>query len=82
MSISKCLVFYSNTGKGNEEKRVPPFENRKGQATLVGFGCAIHPKGAAPEIRAVISDEGGIKLQVDFGYEQTALIAVSQVVRD
>jgi hypothetical protein len=33
-------------------------------------------------IRAVISEEDGIKLQIDFGYEQTALIPVSQVVQD
>ena len=33
-------------------------------------------------IRAVISEEDGVKLQIDFGYEQTALIPVSQVVQD
>jgi hypothetical protein len=31
-------------------------------------------------VRAVVQHEDGLKLQVDFGHEQTALIPVSQVV--
>ena len=41
-----------------------------------------HGKIEDATIRAVISEEDGIKLQIDFGYEQTALIPVSQVVQD
>jgi hypothetical protein len=41
-----------------------------------------HGKIEDATIRAVISEEGSIKLQIDFGYEQTALIPVSQVVQD
>ena len=41
-----------------------------------------HGKIEDATIRAVISEEGRIKLQIDFGYEQTALIPVSQVVQD
>ena len=41
-----------------------------------------HGKIEDATIRAVISEEDGVKLQIDFGYEQTALIPVSQVVQD
>jgi small-conductance mechanosensitive channel len=41
-----------------------------------------HGKIEDSTIRAVISEEDGVKLQIDFGYEQTALIPVSQVVQD
>jgi hypothetical protein len=41
-----------------------------------------HGKIQDATIRAVISEEDGIKLQIDFGYEQTASIPVSQVVQD
>jgi hypothetical protein len=41
-----------------------------------------HGKIEDATIRAAISEEAGIKLQIDFGYEQTALIPVSQVVQD
>jgi hypothetical protein len=41
-----------------------------------------HGKIEDATIRAVISEEGSIKLQIDFGYEQTTLIPVSQVVQD
>jgi hypothetical protein len=41
-----------------------------------------HGKIEDATIRAVISEEDGVKLQMDFGYEQTALIPVSQVVQD
>ena len=41
-----------------------------------------HGKIEDATIHAVISEEDGIKLQIDFGYEQTALIPVSQVVQD
>jgi len=33
-------------------------------------------------IRAIVEDKDGLRLQVDFGHEQTALIHVWQVVRD
>jgi transcription antitermination factor NusG len=41
-----------------------------------------HGKFEDATIRAVISEEDGVELQIDFGYEQTALIPVSQVVQD
>jgi len=41
-----------------------------------------HGKIEDAVVRAVIGDEDGLKLQVDFGYEQTALIHAYQVVED
>jgi hypothetical protein len=39
-----------------------------------------HGKIEDAVVRAVIEESDGTKLQVDFGYEQTALIDTSQVV--
>jgi hypothetical protein len=41
-----------------------------------------HGKIEDATIRAVITHSDGVKLQVDFGYEQTALIDAWQVVED
>jgi hypothetical protein len=41
-----------------------------------------HGKIEDAVVRAVIEDKDGLKLQVDFGYEQTALIHAYQVVED
>ena len=41
-----------------------------------------HGKTEGAVVRAVIDDKDGLKLQVDFGYEQTALIHAYQVVQD
>ena len=41
-----------------------------------------HGKVEDAVVMAVIEDEDGVKLQVDFGYEQTALIHAYQVVQD
>jgi hypothetical protein len=39
-----------------------------------------HGKIEDAEVRAVIADKGGVKLQVDFGFNQTGLIESWQVV--
>jgi hypothetical protein len=41
-----------------------------------------HGKTEDAVVRAVIDHTDGTKLQVDFGHEQTALLAVKQVVSD
>jgi len=41
-----------------------------------------HGKIEDAVVRAVIEDKDGVKLQVDFGHEQTALIHSYQVVQD
>jgi len=41
-----------------------------------------HGKIEDAVVKAVIEDKDGLKLQVDFGYEQTALIHAYQVVQD
>jgi hypothetical protein len=41
-----------------------------------------HGKIEDAVVRAVIEHTDGTKLQVDFGYEQTALIGLKQVVSD
>jgi hypothetical protein len=39
-----------------------------------------HGKLEDAVVRAIIDHEDGLKLQIDFGHEQTALINLSQVV--
>jgi len=41
----------------------------------------FHGKIEDAVVRAVIEHKGGLKLQIDFGKDQTALIDVGQVVR-
>jgi len=41
-----------------------------------------HGKIEDAVVRALIESDDGVKLQVDFGYEQTALIQAYQVVQD
>jgi hypothetical protein len=41
-----------------------------------------HGKIEDAVVRAVVQYEDGLKLQVDFGHEQTALIDLRQIVED
>jgi hypothetical protein len=56
----------------------PKHEFKVGDKILVNLH---HGKIEDAVVRAVVQQEDGIKLQVDFGHEQTALIHEWQVVK-
>jgi len=60
-------------------KPKPPPQFKVGDKILVNLH---HGKIEDAVVMAVIEDKDGLKLQVDFGYEQTALIHAYQVVQD